>query len=709
LGTGLIVLPRRAAEYAGQDGWLVVLLLGFAVVVLGALLISVTLILPGTSFMNYTKKILSKRLAMVFGLGLIIKLVLSAGLEMRAFVYIARQMLLRTTPLPVVSGMMLFVCAYAAAKGIETRARVAEILLIVLLLPLFVLLIFAFFNTDYTNLLPMLVTPPKEVLSGVFRLGYIFAGLECLLLVSFYVQNKKKVRRSVITALAFAGGLAGLISLLTFAQFGAREIVAQPWPVLRMMDMFHLPGAFIERQDALVVSFWIISVFAICNAFIYFASALAWDLFNSREKKSPHSKYKQSHFVAFFALAAWGISCLPIQGEAIYFWLDRKYFTFGILYLIIFPLLLLFAAKIKRIKKPMAMLFIFLCLFPLTGCWDRIEIKNRAFAVAIAIDKSEEGYEISLAIPAMNESDNEEGFPINKAEGKTVTEAFQRINAGHGKSIYLGQAKLLVLGDGILKDPDMFQSVLDALDKNTSIDRRMIVLAAKDKGSEILKTKATDETMPGLLIADIYRDKFKWKGVTFKQDFERLCAGFRETGYGLIPYVKLEEDELSLTGAAVMKGYKKIGSLDGDALRGIAWCWSSLGEGAVLTVYVDGKPVPMTVIKHKVKPVFTEKEDKLHCQIRVQVRGRVGEFALSEELGGGSTYENLRLCYARLISDEINQSASAMQFEWAMDGYNWLDYLYKWNHSLYKKYATDWPRAFSEMEMEPLVSVTFFG
>jgi spore germination protein len=305
LGTGFIVLPRRITEYAGSGGWLIVIGLTLLAAFAGLLLMTAAGKRPGDSFMTYAGHFFSKPLAYLLAAGLWLKLILGAGLEIRMFTEVTRLFLLPFTPFQIISLVLITTCAYASIKGIEARARTAEILLVILLAIFLFLTMVALFDIELSYLRPLDFSPKNSV-KGSLKLGYMFSGLECLLLVSPFLC-KGDARKSVITAIFCAGGITLVICLVTLAKFGPVEILHQPWPVMRLMDMINLPGSFIAWQNAFVMSFWVLSAFALCNAFIYFSALLARDMAGGRGK--------HGYFIWVSAAAVFAVSCLRRQNN----------------------------------------------------------------------------------------------------------------------------------------------------------------------------------------------------------------------------------------------------------------------------------------------------------------------------------------------------------------------------------------------------------
>ena len=339
-GTGFIVLPRIAARYAAQDGWLAALLF----LILGILFV---LMVTGTArhfgsehFSSYTKRLLSAPIGTVVCLLLWAKILFSAGLELRLFGEIVRGILLIKTPNLAVYIVVLTVAAYAAILGIEARARLAEILIIVIAVPLLILGVVALFNINFSNLMPALVTSPENLVFGVLRLGFIFTGIEFMWLSFPYLNKPKEGRRAAIHAMLFAGIIMVVITAFTLAKFGPLSVQALEWPVLKMMDMITALGSLAARQEAFVMSFWMLSVFAFAAASIFYAAVLGKDM------AGQHGKHRTWCVVS--AVIAGAVAMLPFSSAQVYWLLDRIFLTLGLGFWALLPIIL---TTIRIIRK----------------------------------------------------------------------------------------------------------------------------------------------------------------------------------------------------------------------------------------------------------------------------------------------------------------------------------------------------------------------
>ncbi|MCL2372372.1 MAG: Ger(x)C family spore germination protein [Defluviitaleaceae bacterium] len=696
MGTGVIVLPRRVAEVAGVDGWIIVV--GLTVIAMGVgWLVSAAMGEAGKfggGFLAGVGGFVGRPLAFVLGVLLWIKIVFSAGLELRVFLGITREVLLPHTPLLVVGAVMVLLCGYGAAKGIETKARVGEILLGVMVLPVVFLVGLAFFSADFSNLQPVFTAEPRSLVSGIFGLGFIFTGMEMLLLVRPFLAREKNMGRAVLAALGVAGAFITLVTIITIAEFGP-AVVNQPWPVLRLMDMLSLPGAFVQRQEALMFSFWIITTFMLVSCMLWGGGTLAKEALRIRGL---------SMGALLTGAAVFGVAAIPWDGDEIYKRLDFMYITFGLFFLVILPVFLLAAAKARQLTKMqkaakgLGLILLLATGLAFTGCWDKIEIEDRAFVIAMGVDKYKGGYKLSLAMPVTEEPQDENH--IKTATARTITEAIKKLDSKDNKDLYYGQAKLVVLGNEVLKDEQLLRGIINALDNHSEIDRRINIVAAAGSAQDVLEIKPPGETLPGLHTPELYSRKNKLGGISFALDLQQLSSALTFSNGAILPILKANDktDELKLEGAAIVKNYKKAGKLTQQELTGLLWTFPNGNKSAVVTINSGGNTIPMTIEKQNTKTRFQQTSSGLATIIEIKITGRIKE---SAQYVTDNTHQE----FAQQIAAELTATAHKLQAEAALDGFNWLETLRKKHPDLYLQYAPSWPQTFAEIEIIPHVTV----
>lgn len=337
-GFGITALPRRVAEYAGQDGWLGVLLATIVAIPLVWIITSVTKMHQGLNFYEYVCKVLTKPIGILVCLFLTARLILLAAFNLRIFAEITQNFLLPTTPYFVIFAAILILAAYGASKGMEARARLAEVLLLVALIPLILVFAFSIAEIDFTNLLPMFNTPLEDIGRSGYSALFAFNGIDMLLLISPFLARPKNLGPSAKAVIATMGGFILVITAITIARFGALNITHHTWPVLQMMDTASMPGAIIDRQGALIMTFWIISAYAIINAALFFSSLLLKDVVKAG---------KHSHYILFCLPIIAIIAALPNSLEDVYSHFNTYNNTFGVGAMVVLPIILLIIGKIR--------------------------------------------------------------------------------------------------------------------------------------------------------------------------------------------------------------------------------------------------------------------------------------------------------------------------------------------------------------------------
>jgi len=339
-GTGVVVLPRLVAEYSFQDGWIAIIIATLIGLVYAYTIGSLAKAFPSQGLAEICTKILGKFLGSLVVFLYIVKILITVALELRFFSEIVRQTILPKTPSSLIIFSLISVGMLTASKGYETRARLAEFLILFMIIPLIIVFVLAGISVDYTNLLPILKTPMNGLLKGGYVAGFAFTGIEFSLMASPYINNTKKIRYVIIEATLLLGLMFLIITVITIARFGAFEIIHQGWPVLQMMDTLNIPGSFIERQEGLIISFWIISVFSLTNASLFFSSLLLRNI---------AKKGKFVFYIFACAVVIFVVAFIPKSLDDADKYVKLINQTVGIFFLFIIPLLLIIIAKVRKL------------------------------------------------------------------------------------------------------------------------------------------------------------------------------------------------------------------------------------------------------------------------------------------------------------------------------------------------------------------------
>ncbi|KRF31764.1 Ger(x)C family spore germination protein [Paenibacillus sp. Soil787] len=246
---------------------------------------------------------------------------------------------------------------------------------------------------------------------------------------------------------------------------------------------------------------------------------------------------------------------------------------------------------IKVWRKWISRNLVILLLLPmLTGCWDRLEIEDRAVVLAIAIDeaKPEEANESSNATQILKDPKSKKGLiritvqiavpgriPLGtggtgggpsgqkpvwvlSSVGTTINDSLMNLQQQLADRLFLGHLRVIVVSEvmarkGIENEKDFFR-------RQPQVRRTVWMVVSKGKASDIMRATPQLERVPTLyLVATLDHAKEMGKlpnnflGVFFS-------ASSAKGQEGSLPYLDLKkESNIEIAGLAYFKGDKMEG------------------------------------------------------------------------------------------------------------------------------------------------------
>lgn len=576
-GTGVVLLPRTVTSLAGADGWLLVVTATLLALACTYLIASVTNLYPNKDFYEYSSLIAGRPLGFLLTAGLIVRLLLHMGLMLRASLEIIRATMLPTTPMWLLAVVLLLIAGFGASKGYETRARLAEVLVVIILVPVLFVFAIAAFNVDYTNLLPMFRTSPANISRGGVLAMSAFVGIEFLLLAGKYVggrggsslRSPRELFKAGAKAIAFLGLAMTAIVVITTARFGIHQMPFLSWPVIQMMDSTALPGSFVERQGALVMSFFILSVFAMTNACLFFSSLMC----KSVIKHGRHSFYIWACMAVAVLIALW-----PQDINHAGHLLERVYVSLGLGYMFVVPSVLLIVAKLrsrdrlpssghmlankKSPQKALTVLLLLSSLALLTGC-DKKELEERGYVTALAIDRGETG----LLDVTMVKATGDDQAPLSTMSitANNLQEAVYNLDKRGNETLYFGITHTVVMGENLLAHAPTTQAVIDNLARDLDLPKDVFVLATADDTAQFIENLPQGKTSATSPKFD--RSGYSTLNQLEQTTLETVLESLYRTGGVSLPRATLIDDYLEIIGLTLLENMQHAGRADSQQVH----------------------------------------------------------------------------------------------------------------------------------------------
>lgn len=307
----------------------------------------------------------------------------------------------------------------------------------------------------------------------------------------------------------------------------------------------------------------------------------------------------------------------------------------------------------------MKKIFLILSILLLSGCWNYRELNNLAITTGIAVDKAEEGIEITVMVA--NSQKNSSGSSEVQASnavytgyGKTFYEAWKDAAMAVSKQIYIGHIEVVVISEEIAKDG--MNQFIDFLFRypQTRNDFYMVI-ATNSKASDILKTTSPLDSISSQNVAKNLEITNKLQGFIYTVKFNEFIDNLITEGIEpVLPTIEIignteegnkeenieqsqPETYLKLEMLGIFKDDKLLTLADKDSSKGINIINNKVSTTGLIVEYNNGYVVSeVSSLKTDIKI-----EDK-KIIINTRITASIEEATTDVDLVNPNTIEEIK-------------------------------------------------------------------
>lgn len=276
IGVGILTLPRSASEAAHEMGWLTTLLGGMIILPIMWVITKLTMRFPKMTVVRYTAELLgiekSRRLGAILSFPILLVYLavwfLLTASAVRTFGNVITNAVLRETPVEAIIVTLLVAVIFLIFVEVEVLARFNEVVLPLILIPMILIVLLSFQNTDITNVFPLFAISFTDFLSSLKATIFSFTGFTVMLVFMAFAQKKRNVSAN-LTGIAIPNFIYTMIVFSTIAVFGYEELQHLMWPTLELVKTTDIPGLILERVESLFLGIWVIAVYTTVGNFYY--------------------------------------------------------------------------------------------------------------------------------------------------------------------------------------------------------------------------------------------------------------------------------------------------------------------------------------------------------------------------------------------------------------------------------------------------------
>ena len=359
---------------------------------------------------------------------------------------------------------------------------------------------------------------------------------------------------------------------------------------------------------------------------------------------------------------------------------------------------------------------ILLCILPflLTGCWNYRELNEIAITTALAVDKTDEGYKVSILIANAKNSqvsskEGESQTIVYSEEGKSITEAIKRINLKSPKQVYIGHLNVIVVSEEIAQEK--MENVIDYfLREPESVKRSFLIIAKDVDASDVIEILSPLESFPAQNIYSNIKMSSESQALSPSITYSKFVENVLKIGtnptlptitiVGDIEDGKKEESlqqstpdaTIKLDKLAIFKGKNLLGYASEDESRGINIINNKVNTTTSTFKYgVEYISIALEEIKVTKNIDFIDNEPIIN--IKYKSLGALREISDIKNLGDPQVIKNIEKETENAVKTLMQKGINAAQNIFKSDIFGFGNMIYKKNPDYFLN-ITDWDNGY---------------
>ena len=357
-------------------------------------------------------------------------------------------------------------------------------------------------------------------------------------------------------------------------------------------------------------------------------------------------------------------------------------------------------------------LMILICIFPLAGCWDKIEIEQRAIINSMIIDKgdgsgktgdsSENGklkVTFGILVPHAQGQGEDMGYS-RIVQGQDMSGIMSLLGEETSRVPFFGQTRMLIFTKEFLKQEAAFKGLLDFIQRNPSVNTQMRVLVSKEDADKITEIKPQLETSTTDHITGILNNA-ELLSRTVSVSLENLIDDMKDSGgSGVLPIVETLPDNQTfrVDELGLIKDYTYLTEVKPDVVKSYKIITDTFSSGRQ-QVNLNDEKLSVYIYNCKTKKKLNNSSGQLGFKVSVEAEGDLDEFVLNKTAMNKVTIEEIEHAVEMQMKDELEKATKYFQQDIGYDYLGFKEYTRKYQPKAYKKYES-WEDEFKNADIE---------
>lgn len=376
-----------------------------------------------------------------------------------------------------------------------------------------------------------------------------------------------------------------------------------------------------------------------------------------------------------------------------------------------------------KTKKCLVIMLILLTIC-MTGCWDKVEIDQKAFASVIGVDagkdigKEKQLKEISpsasftgskldkmkvtYAFPDISKLGPEKGgTAVDKTmsiDAYSMQDSIDKIVNKSSRNLSFGHLKLIVLNTSILDYSNTFKEVIDYLQRQPAINRMIYIVFSEDKSEEILKFKPNMEKSVENYIIGILENNKK-NNTSAPLTLNEFLEETSQNNTALVPVINIDKKskDLKISKVAAIKDDKIKGYISTEQANNIQLINKKF-KGGTRTIIRDGSPLDYSIENSERKIKIRDKK-KLSFDIKLNLEGQIKGHNIDKQISSKGDINKIEEDLNKAITQDIKEVIRISQTEYNTDILDLGGFIHKYHPKLWKEIKGNWNELYKTVDI----------
>lgn len=340
-------------------------------------------------------------------------------------------------------------------------------------------------------------------------------------------------------------------------------------------------------------------------------------------------------------------------------------------------------------------------LLLLTGCWDKIELQERAFVYGVGIDIGEKPSEINLTsqliVPAQLISVGGGGgsgpaFRNLSATGETIIDANRDMIKQTSRMPDVTHLKVILFSEDIVKKPNQFKEYIDIFLREKDMRRGILIAITSGKAADVLSVKPEHEKLPSQYIGNLLESTGNLETIESIRIGDIQEKVLTQESFPLPFIEKLNSKSVNYEGIAIFNGKKAqmVGILKGEEAKGLSILIEEKNTGT-LNIEINGKTSTIELLKMEHKITLVNNDPKnLEFNINLNITGTIAEQYGNQNVMSEEVHDKFQLELEKKVHEITTKAVERLQKDFQTDVLLLGPYLHHYHPKVWEQTKDNW-------------------